>query len=336
MPPKNTQRADSVILERLTRYLLWLENSRTGLTVDDIRRRDEIGEKTVRRVLSEMEKCGWVQSAPRPSEHNKKYWTIKKPPQIEFAHDELLSLYLGQQMMQPLSGTPLFSGYRNLMAKVKANQPRAVEELAEVFLKHFQIVPFGQCDYSEKTELVSALIHAVNNDREIAITYQSLKSEKPKTYPVHPYAFFYHRGALYIVAFSPDTGKTKHLKLNRLFSVAETGKAFKRPSTWNLADSRNRSFGVFTPSDKPQVVRIHFEGWAASHVKEATWHKTQEITVYEDGSLTLKMTVADLTEVQTWVLGFGPQAKVLEPKILIENVRKAAADICKLYAEQHG
>lgn len=233
----------------------------------------------------------------------------QKPPQIEFAHDELLSLYLGQQMMQPLSGTPLFSGYRNLMAKVKANQPRAVEELAEVFLKHFQIVPFGQCDYSEKTELLSALIHAVNNDREVAITYQSLKSEKPKTYPVHPYAFFYHRGALYIVAFSPDTGKTKHLKLNRLFSVAETGKAFKRPSTWNLADSRNRSFGVFTPSDKPQVVSIHFEGWAASHVKEATWHKTQEITMHDDGSLTLKMTVADLTEVQTWVLGFGPQAK---------------------------
>ncbi|MFM7165481.1 MAG: helix-turn-helix transcriptional regulator [Planctomycetaceae bacterium] len=334
MPAKNGQRADAVILERLTRYLLWLENSRTGLTVDDIRRRDEIGEKTVRRVLSEMERCGWVESAPRPSEHNKKYWTIKKPPQIEFAHDELLSLYLGQQMMQPLSGTPLCAGFRNLMTKVKANQPRAVEELAEVFLKHFQIVPFGQCDYSEKTELLSELIHAVNNNREITIVYQSLKSEKPKTYPVHPYAFFYHRGALYIVAYRPDTEETKHLKLNRLFSVAETGKAFKRPSTWNLADSRSKSFGVFTSSGKPQVVSIQFVGWAASHVKEATWHSSQEITMHDDGSLTLKMIVTDLTEVQTWVLGFGPEATVLEPKILIDKVRKAAAGISRLYAEQ--
>lgn len=85
---ESRQRADSVLLERLSRYLVWLESSRNGLTVEELRVRDETSVKTVRRVLDTMLHCGWVECTVRRTEHSRKYWSLKKTPQIEFSHSE--------------------------------------------------------------------------------------------------------------------------------------------------------------------------------------------------------------------------------------------------------
>ena len=78
-------------------------------------------------------------------------------------------------------------------------------------------------------------------------------------------------------------------------------------------------------------IRIRFRGFAARIVAERRWHPSQEVhAVEEDGSvIDLSMRLSALEDIARWVLGFGSQVEVLEPKELLEKVvdelRKAAS-----------
>jgi predicted DNA-binding transcriptional regulator YafY len=74
-------------------------------------------------------------------------------------------------------------------------------------------------------------------------------------------------------------------------------------------------------------VRIFFDDKVARFVRRRTWHPTQKITKAE-GGIVLTMQVAGTTELESWVLGFGEFAEVLEPAELrgkvAASLRKAA------------
>ena len=59
-------------------------------------------------------------------------------------------------------------------------------------------------------------------------------------------------------------------------------------------------------------------GW----IGEKIWHESKKARKNGDGSLDLTFRVAGLDEIMRWVLSFGSEAMVLEPKRLIENVQK--------------
>jgi predicted DNA-binding transcriptional regulator YafY len=63
---------------------------------------------------------------------------------------------------------------------------------------------------------------------------------------------------------------------------------------------------------------------AARFIAERVWHPSQKLTHRKDGSVILEMTLADLGEVASWVLSFGPTAVVLAPAQLREQVAQAA------------
>ena len=58
--------------------------------------------------------------------------------------------------------------------------------------------------------------------------------------------------------------------------------------------------------------------------KERQWHQTQTIKELKNGDVVLTMQTGGLKELSSWVLGWGPQAKVLSPPAL---VKLAAAEL---------
>lgn len=60
-------------------------------------------------------------------------------------------------------------------------------------------------------------------------------------------------------------------------------------------------------------VRVAFPPrWPATWPND--WHKTQRTNLNEDGSLDFQVTVSGLQEISWWIMGYGDQAEVLEPK----------------------
>jgi predicted DNA-binding transcriptional regulator YafY len=66
---------------------------------------------------------------------------------------------------------------------------------------------------------------------------------------------------------------------------------------------------------------VDFDAKVAEYVRARKVHSSQKISTLPDGGTRLSMVVSDLTEVISWVLGFGKTARVVEPPELVESVR---------------
>jgi predicted DNA-binding transcriptional regulator YafY len=96
---------------------------------------------------------------------------------------------------------------------------------------------------------------------------------------------------------------------------------FTTPSDLNLRRVLARGFGphIGEPDVSHQVV-IEFSPAKALFVSSREWHPSQQLERTPNGALRLTFTCADLAPVVSWILEWGPHAKVLEPSGLAEKV----------------
>lgn len=71
----------------------------------------------------------------------------------------------------------------------------------------------------------------------------------------------------------------------------------------------------------PQKIEIAFAPQIARYVKERAWHASQQAEDQQDGSVHLVLHVSNDWALRSWVLGFGPLARVLSPPALVAQVR---------------
>ena len=87
------------------------------------------------------------------------------------------------------------------------------------------------------------------------------------------------------------------------------------------------SLGVNTgPAAK---VEIEFEPQVAPYVRARVWHASQQLREGPGGGLVLSMNVCHDWALRSWVLSWGPFARVLAPGALAEALRsdlQAATD----------
>ena len=67
-------------------------------------------------------------------------------------------------------------------------------------------------------------------------------------------------------------------------------------------------------------------------IAEKVWHPSQKLTRKRDGSIVLEMTVAGLDEIASWVLSWGPMAKVLGPVELRNDILQVMKEIACRYS----
>ncbi len=123
----------------------------------------------------------------------------------------------------------------------------------------------------------------------------------------------HHEGSLYLVAFTPVHNGIRHYKIDRLHESRRPKRSSRRPPVFRLDEHLSPSFGVFHADEPLKTVRLRFAPEAARYVTEHRWHPSQILSPQPDGSLICEMQLANLTEVQSWILSFGPRSEALEP-----------------------
>lgn len=81
-----------------------------------------------------------------------------------------------------------------------------------------------------------------------------------------------------------------------------------------------KDFGIYSGGDR-KWAKLRFSALQARWVEAEVWHPEQKSTVQADGSLVLEVPYSDQRELLLDVLKFGPEAEVLEPLELREEVR---------------
>ncbi len=119
--------------------------------------------------------------------------------------------------------------------------------------------------------------------------------------------------------------------LSRIESLETLAERFTVPRSFSI-ERHFRNTWLLIPGDgADDRVVIRFKPLVAKNVGEVIWHKTQQLEFQTDGSLLFKAQVTGLGEIMWWILGYGDQAEVLEPRELREMVAKRVKNLAAMY-----
>jgi predicted DNA-binding transcriptional regulator YafY len=181
------------------------------------------------------------------------------------------------------------------------------------------------------TRSFSAVARGWAEGRVVEITYDPGSGEQKRT-RVRPY-FLEPDAALrsvYLIAFDEAADAMRTYKVERIRSATLTQDRYEIPDDFDPDRWLANSWGIWSSDSTPPVrIRLHFDTSVAHRVREAVWHRSQQLTELPDGGVELTLTVAGTFEIRPWILSWGDGVEVLEPADLREAVadavRKAAA-----------
>lgn len=310
-------------LVRQWNLLKLLSGRRFGVSIAEMAEETGVSPKTIRRDLETFVLAGFPLEE-KPAERGKKLWHLtvhQGQPEISFSFDEALALYLGRRFMEPLAGTMIWQAAQQAFKKVRACLGKQALTYLDQMTSHLHTTVVGASDYTEKSEIIDALLQGIEEHRVTHIEYQSLKATEPVTYEICPYGITFHRGSLYLVAFSRDHNELRHFKIDRVEKADVSQFPFPIPEDFDLAKHLAGSFGIFH-ANGDVTVRVRFAAPVARYVQESKWHASQKLSKQRDGSVLAVFQLSNTEEIKRWILSFGRHATVIEP----EDLRQAIAE----------
>ncbi len=176
-------------------------------------------------------------------------------------------------------------------------------------------------------EIVLALFKGTG----IGITYESPHTSEISVRRILPLHLMHYMGSWYLLAFCFERHALRHFALSRIRAISYTVDAAKPPERIpSIKEYTRKHFGIMA-GGKTSEVRIVFSSRVAAWVDEQVWHPRQEKKWCADGSLILKLPVADLREIKRRILAYGADAKVLSPRGLMKEMKEEIAKMSRRY-----
>lgn len=319
-------------LSRQWRILRTLESNKYGIIVADLAEQERCHVRTIWRDLAALQDAGFPLYSEKDGQKSR--WGFiegyKFHLPVPFTVTELMSLYFYRDILRIFKDTVFYESLDELFRKVRSTLPQEslsyLRRIEQTF--HIGFKPFK--DYSQFKEIIARINDAVVNMRVIEMRYYSMSSKRETTRKVDPYKVWFFNGTLYLIGWCHVHDEIRMFVLDRIRLLHVTDERFIPPDDFDLDTYLQDSFGVIRTD--PERVVIRFESSLERFLKENIWHPSQEFAGDTDGSVLMTMEVGGLSEVMSWVLGFGRQAEILEP----EHLRKAMAEEAQAVAERYG
>ncbi len=320
-----------------------LEASRR-VTIDELAERTGVTTRTIRRDLEALQSAGF----PLFDEvhEGKKYWTLehrafRRLDDTGFTLAEMTALYFSRSLVECLAATPFERDVRSAFDKLAAALTPGMRQ----FLDRLPLViqakaePGSQAAVRDRAPAtaskqsapraarVAQLLEATLHHRRVGIRYDSFSSNRQKDYVLEPYRLIFGQGGLYLLAFVPEYGELRTFAVERILSLSMTEDRFEPVEL--PEDAFAHSLGV--NQGTPERIELAFEPRIARYVKERVWHASQQTTEAADGTLTMTLDVCNDWALRSWILGFGPLARVIAPPELVSQIAQEVALTRLLY-----
>lgn len=324
---------------RLDRLREILEKHPRGISLYDLAEALQVTVRSMRRYLKEIEREYDLESVPSRG-GGALLWKVRSgemPRKVELRRTQAYALLAARRLFEPMRGSALFEEIDLAVGKLLAFAQRPGRGpnagLADARLEdRFLYLPHAPKNYAEKTEELDDLFQAVSDLRPLRLSYKSASKAAEERITIHPYAMVLHRDSIYCVAEHVEKGGMRTFLLDRMRDTeCATTERFDLPADFHIDEYFQGEFGIFK-DPKPQKVVIDFDAKAAEYVRMRKVHASQKLAAIAGGGVRLTMTVGNLTQLISWVLEWGPRAKVVEPEELVDRVREELESALSQYA----
>jgi predicted DNA-binding transcriptional regulator YafY len=328
--------------------VLMLQQSRVGITLNDIREEFGCSYRTAQRMLAAVQPHipldQWIETEVW---RDRKRWRIDKQPLkllLDLNAGELSALgeairFLRQNHQERTASTlaSLETKVLNLtIAKEDAEQEintksgakpgifcsrlakheRDAELLAEA--RGFAMRPGPRLPTDAKQ--LNALESAIAGNHVIRFSYHDVGAREPGTVIACPFGLLVGRFH-YLVAFPDNRPESMTIyRLDRLRIIKILDKTFERPISPTMQEITARSFGV--DRDEPRRVVWRFSRKAAEEAARFKFHTSQKTTKRSDGKLTVAFFAGGIREMCWELFQWAGEVEIVEPKELKEEFER--------------
>ncbi len=253
------------------------------------------------------------------------YYTrpVKHFPLLAINEAETFALLVAHKAIAQYHGTPfqkpLAAAFHKLTGQLDQNPHFSLDNLDQVV----SFRPFAPDDADLK--IFEVLTRSLRRRRVLEIHYRNRAAPTAQERRIHPYHITCIQDRWYLLAFDLMRQDIRTFVLPRIQKATLGAGTFKIPKDFNADAYLDGSFGVFkSPSDGDYQVEIDFDAWAADEVRDRHWHVPSNTTKLPNGALRLRLRLANLEEVERWILSFGPHATVVGPQALLDRLARTA------------
>lgn len=302
--------------------LLHILAARGRRTVEELMQEVHCSRRTVWRDLAVLQAAGFPLTTEQDG-HESRYRLIDGPwgtPPFPFTLTELMSLHIGRHLLVPLRGTPVGEAIHTALDKVAATLGPAAKAFLERLDRSLSARAVQAKDSSRASEMLRLLQQALQERRTVEADYHSFGRDAVSHRRLDPLHLWYQQGGIYLAAYCHTRRQVLTFALERFRRVRPTEDIFQSPPEFNLDRYLEGSFGLFR--GEPVRVSLRFSRQVARYVAERQWHPSQALSPLLTGELEMILRVPLSPELRRWILGYGKDVEVLEPKSLREDIRR--------------
>ncbi|MGH2369823.1 MAG: WYL domain-containing protein, partial [Chloroflexota bacterium] len=179
-------------------------------------------------------------------------------------------------------------------------------------------------------EHVALIQRALLERRRLDLRYYSMSRDEENRRQVDPYHLTVFEGGFYLVGYCHLRKTERIFAVERIRELKALATHFTVRPGFNAEEYLKHAWGIVKGEIVP--VKVIFSRSVARYVRDRLWHPSQKLRELPDGRLELSLRVADTLEVRRWILGYGPDAEVVEPGTLREFLRQDAEVLAHMLA----
>jgi predicted DNA-binding transcriptional regulator YafY len=311
-----------------------LDANRHGMTVDDLVRELNVTKRTVWRDLAALQEVGFAltdEKDGRRTRYKLEYAPFRGLTELGISLVELCSLYMGRAMVTSMAGAPFGNALAAVLKKLEKTLPPKMRTFLDRLpaLIEAKSAPVKKRTTKAHDQYVEKLIEGSLDRRVCSMRYHSASRNRQKDYVVHPCRLVHAEGGLYLLAWVPEYNEIRTFAVERIHRLSLTEQRFQ-PIAEIAGDAFGHSLGV--NRGKPEKIVVTFRPRVAPYIRERVWHKSQWLDDLPDGSVRVTMNVCIDWALRSWVLGFGPFAKVEAPSHFAEEILEQLEEAREVYS----
>ena len=242
---------------------------------------------------------------------------------IDVNAEELLALFVARQL-GVLRGTGLARALDRLWAKLGAREGQG--RLLPAAESPLVLRPAVAIDYAPHRANIACIERAIDRGETLACRYRRARTGEVSERTIEPGELYVDPGleAIYCIAWCRLRSAVRVFAVHRFLEVRATSEAAPPRAETRSGVALRRAFRVWR-GDKVETVRLHFAPSVAREIAERHWHASAHTEPTVSGGLILSMEIAEPSELERWLLGFGADVAILEPRWLADRVRHVHA-----------
>lgn len=184
-------------------------------------------------------------------------------------------------------------------------------------------------------EFLSPIVEALAKSHTIVLAYRRFSISESTERVVEPYGLKQSKQRWYLIARIEGSDKPTIFSLDRIETLSLTGKSFTPNKSINVKTYFDEVIGVNMDDDFDcEKVLLRVYGSQRDYIDSLPLHKSQTIIARTKEYTDYRLTLRPEYEFRRAILALGPDAEILSPQWLREEIQWLGAGITKRYEQK--